>query len=133
MATGMAQRSMVFSLSDRWLDMELVALNPELGEYFGTSEGLLVIRTPRDGALNLRAGDVILRIGGRTPTSQASAVRMLRSYEEGETVEIEIMRQKRRTTVSGTIPSREDRFEHDGLDHGHLDQVHPGREPKRDR
>jgi hypothetical protein len=117
MATGMAQRSMVFSLSDRWLDMELVALNPELGEYFGTSEGLLVIRTPRDRALNLRAGDVILKIGGRTPTSQASAVRILRSYDEGETVEIEIMRQKRRTTVTGTIPAREDRFEHDGLQH----------------
>ncbi|HWP36563.1 MAG TPA: PDZ domain-containing protein [Gemmatimonadales bacterium] len=128
MAAGMAGRSMVFSLSDRWLDMELVALNPELGEYFGVSDGLLVIRAPRDGTLNLRAGDVILRIGGRTPTSQASAVRILRSYDEGETVEIEIMRQKRRMTVTGTIPSREDRLEHDGPDHDHSD-----REPRRDR
>jgi len=107
MARGMAGQNFTFSFSDRWLDMELVSLNPDLGEYFGTTEGLLVVRAPDEGSLNLKAGDVILKIGGRTPTSQASAVRILRSYGDGESVEFEIMRQKRKMTVTGTMPERD--------------------------
>lgn len=106
-AEGLA-RAMVWSLGDRWLDMELVSLNAELGEYFGTDEGLLVIRAPRDSALNLRAGDVILRIDGRTPSSHSHLMRIFRSYSAGETVQIEIMRQKRRMTVTATLPERRD-------------------------
>jgi C-terminal processing protease CtpA/Prc len=113
MARGMAGQNWAFSFSDRLLDMDLVSLNAELGEYFGTTDGLLVVRAPQEGSLNLKAGDVILRIGGRTPTSQASVARILRSYDEGETVEIEIMRQKRRMTVTGTIPERDGHFDED--------------------
>lgn len=108
----MIGRNFAFSFSDRWLDLELVSLNADLGEYFGTTEGLLVIRPPEESALNLKAGDVILRIGGRTPSSQASAIRILRSYGDGETVEFEIMRQKRRMTVSGTMPDRRQDHDH---------------------
>lgn len=99
-------RSMVFTFGDRWLDMELVSLNPELGEYFGTSEGLLVIRAPQEQELNLRSGDVILRIHGRAPSSQSHLLRILRSYAPGESVQIEVMRQRRRQTVTATIPER---------------------------
>lgn len=101
-------RSMIVAFGDRWLDMELVSLNPELGEYFGTNEGLLVIRAPRDTALNLRSGDVILRIDGRTPSSHSQLMRVFRSYSVGEPVQIEIMRQKRRMTVTASIPERHD-------------------------
>jgi S1-C subfamily serine protease len=111
MARGFSRSFML--LTDRWLDMELVSLNPDLGEYFGTTEGLLVVRAPEEASLNLKAGDVILRIGGRTPTSQASAARILRSYDEGETVEFEITRQKRRMTVTGTIPEHSPDRDHE--------------------
>lgn len=113
MARGMSG-NFVFSFSDRWLDMELVSLNADLGEYFGTTDGLLVVRAPEESSLNLKAGDVILKIGGRTPTSQASAVRILRSYGDGENVEFEIMRQKRKVTVTGTMPERDPEPEFDG-------------------
>lgn len=109
-ARDLGSRNFVFTVHERWLDMELVSLNPELGEYFGTSEGLLVVRAPAERSLNLRAGDVILRVSGRTPSSQASVARILRSYDAGDSVEFEIMRQKRRMTVTGTIPEREDNF-----------------------
>ena len=36
-----------FCFGDAWCDMELVNLNPDLGEYFGTKEGILVIKAPR--------------------------------------------------------------------------------------
>lgn len=92
-----------------WLGLELVALNPELGEYFGTTEGLLVIRAPEDSLLKLRGGDVILAIDGRKPASQSQLVRILRSYGPGEEVRIDVMRQKRKITVTAKIPERQKR------------------------
>jgi S1-C subfamily serine protease len=91
---------------DRWFDMELVALNPGLGDYFGTSTGLLVIRPPNDSTLNLKAGDVILTVDGRKPTSQAQLVRILRSYAPGEAIRVDIVRHQRRMTVTAKIPER---------------------------
>ena len=101
-------KDLAYALVGRfWLDMELVKLNPELGEYFGTDEGLLVVRAPRETSLGLRSGDVILSIGGRGPASPSHAFRILRSYDEGETIEMEIMRQRRRMTVTGEVPERD--------------------------
>jgi hypothetical protein len=88
-------------------DLELVKVNPGLAEYFGTPEGLLVVDAPSDSSLNLRAGDVILGIGGRRPTSPAQALRILGTYEPGENVAFEVMRQKRRATVNGKMPAAE--------------------------
>lgn len=106
-AAGVALPHMLGSwMYDRWFDMELVALNPELGNYFGTSTGLLVIRPPDDSTLNLKAGDVILAVDGRKPTSQAQLVRILRSYAPGETIHLDIMRRQHRTTVTAKIPER---------------------------
>lgn len=98
-------RVQVMAFGSRALaDLELVRVNPGLAEYFGTSEGLLVVDAPSDSLLGLRSGDVILRVGGRSPTSPAQAMRILSTYEPGEVVQFEIMRQKRRTTVNGRMP-----------------------------
>ena len=83
----------------RWADMELVELTPDLGAYFGTDTGLLVVRAPSDGTLGLLDGDVILEIGGRSPTNVGHALRILRSFEPGETLELTIMRSQRRETL----------------------------------
>ena len=99
-----------------WFDMELaddylisypILLNPDLGAYFGTADGILVVRAPEGDDLKLKSGDVILSIDGREPTSPSHALRIVRSYEAGETMNIEIMRDKRRQTLSVTIPERE--------------------------
>lgn len=92
-------------MSSLWADIELVSLNEELGEYFGTSDGLLVIRAPDDD-VNLRGGDVILAIDGREPRSPSRALRILRSYEPGETMSLDIMRNRQRMTVEVTVPER---------------------------
>ncbi|NIW23700.1 MAG: PDZ domain-containing protein [Gammaproteobacteria bacterium] len=83
----------------RWADMELVELTPELGAYFGTETGLLVVRAPGDETLGLQDGDVILEIGGRVPTNVGHALRILRSFEPGEVLELTIMRDQRRDTL----------------------------------
>ncbi|MDH3290555.1 MAG: PDZ domain-containing protein [Gemmatimonadota bacterium] len=88
-------------------DMELVSLNAELGRYFGTSEGLLVVRAPSDGLTGLQSGDVIVSIDGRKPTNPSHALRIIRSYGAGESMKMEVMRDKRRQTITVTIPQRE--------------------------
>lgn len=87
-----------------WADMELVELNEGLGKYFGTETGVLVVSAPKSDALQLEDGDVILSIDGREPTSVRHALRILGSYQVGETLELEIMREKRTRTLDIEIP-----------------------------
>lgn len=90
-----------------WAEMELVELTPGLGSYFGTEEGLLVVRSPADSALQLQDGDVILQIGTRKPRDTGHAMRILRSFEKGETLTLEIMRNQRPRTLKIEIPDTE--------------------------
>ena len=62
------------------------------------------MRGPENDALGLRDGDVILDIGGRKPTSPEHAIRILSSFEEGETLKINIMRRQQRQTLELTLP-----------------------------
>lgn len=98
-----------FCFGDAWCSLELVTLNEGLGEYFGTKEGILVVKAPADSTLPLRSGDVILAIGDRKPTSPSHAMRILRSYVAGETVTIEVMRHQHRMTVSWKVPEAGER------------------------
>ena len=96
-------RSFAFSLGATLPGLELVTLNPDLGEYFGTDEGVLVISVPEESELNLEAGDVILSIGNRKVKSPSHAMRILRSYEADEEVTFEVMRKQRKTAVTGEV------------------------------
>ncbi|HUK12853.1 MAG TPA: PDZ domain-containing protein [Thermoanaerobaculaceae bacterium] len=89
-----------------WCDLEMVALNPDLGEYFGTKEGVLVVRAPKDAGIDLKAGDVITSIGGRTPSTPSQTLRILRSYEPGESVTVELVRNKQKAKITLTMPAK---------------------------
>jgi len=84
-------------------NMELTALTPRLGRYFGTDHGILVVRAPTHGVLKLEDGDVILSIGGRTPASSSQAIRILTSYDPGEKIELVILREHRRLDITTTM------------------------------
>jgi membrane-associated protease RseP (regulator of RpoE activity) len=77
---------------------ELTELNPGLGEYFGTQEGVLVVRVP-DGTpaadAGLQAGDVITGADGRDITGIDELRRaILRAPER--TVRLQLMRKRQR-------------------------------------
>jgi S1-C subfamily serine protease len=99
-----------------WLDMELVALNSDLAEYFGTDEGVLVVRASEDSELGLKGGDVIVSIDDRVVKSPTHALRILRSYEPEETADIAIIRRGHRESVQATVPEHRvpmiERFEY---------------------
>ncbi len=90
-----------------WLDMELVKLNPELGEYFGTDQGVLVISVPEPHDLELKPGDVLLDIGGRQVRSPSHALRILRSYDAGEQLSVRLMRQHGEQTIKTSMPEHD--------------------------
>jgi S1-C subfamily serine protease len=92
---------------NQWGDMELVELTPGLGDYFGTDEGVLVVRAPKDDTLGLQDGDVILDIGGRKPVDPGHVIRILRSYEPGEKLAMTIVRKKKRQSISVEVPTAE--------------------------
>ncbi|MEM7431198.1 MAG: PDZ domain-containing protein [Pseudomonadota bacterium] len=87
-----------------WSDMELIELNEGLGKYFGTDDGLLVVNAPEAKAFQLEDGDVIQKIDGRTPTSVRHALRILSSYQAGESLQLEIMRDKKKRTLDVAVP-----------------------------
>ena len=89
-----------------WGDAEFVTLTPQLGRYFGADKGVLVARAPEDAAFGLQDGDVIVSIGGREPQDGPHAMRILRSYQPGESVELRILRDRRPQTVSAKVPER---------------------------
>lgn len=85
-------------------EMQLATLTPQLGRYFGTDKGVLVVRAPKD--FKLEDGDVILAIDGRVPTSGSHATRILTSYQPGEKITMKLMRQQKTLTVDATLPTR---------------------------
>ncbi len=100
---------MAFGRGHRWLlegwsDAELVKVTPALGRYFGADKGVLVARAPFDATLGLQDGDVIIAIGGREPQSGSHAMRILRSYQPGESVEIRVLRDRKAQTLKASVP-----------------------------
>src|SRR6202008_2959086 len=109
------------------MDMELATLTPQLGRYFGSDKGVLVVRAPADGALKLEDGDVILAIDGRQPSSGSHATRILASYQPGEKVTLRILRQHKTLDLEATVPEHagHDKFFRRGVIHEHI-QPPPG-------
>lgn len=96
-----------FPWGSAWGSMELVVLNEGLGKYFGTDKGLLVVSAPKPDSFGLEDGDVIQSIDGREPKDIRHALKILGSYDSGETLELGIMRDKRARTLEVEIPAND--------------------------
>jgi S1-C subfamily serine protease len=92
-------------------DLELAPLNPDLGAYFGATEGILVIHAPTNPSLGLKGGDVVLSVDGRKPSNPSSLIRILRSYDEGDSFKLEVLRQKKRETITAKLGPKSNRDE----------------------
>lgn len=107
MTLGDGNGSFSFFTRGAMMGLELADMNSGLSEYFGTSEGLLVLSVDEDSKIPLQAGDVIMSIGGREPNNAGHAMRILNSYAPGESVKIEVMRKRSRQTIDWSVPERE--------------------------
>ena len=83
--------------------LELAPLNPDLGQYFGATTGILIISVPKDSELGLRGGDVVLAVDGRKPESPSHLLRILRSYQDSESFKVEVLRNRKSVSVNGRL------------------------------
>jgi serine protease Do len=85
-------------------------LTPQLGEYFGTKDGVLVTTVERDSpaaAAGLRAGDVITAVGDTPVSSRGDLTRAVRGAEEGTDLSITYTRDKKSATTKAKIEPRQ--------------------------
>lgn len=87
-------------------DSYLVSNHDGLAPYFGTEEGVIVLRIDPDNPLNLESGDVILSIDGETISRPIDLGRVLLHREAGEQITIQLMRRGLVTELFGHIPDQ---------------------------
>ena len=83
--------------------VEFIDLNPELGEYFGSDTGVLVVEVDEDSTLGLMAGDVVLAVGAREAETVGRVLRLIRSYDEDEPIRFTIIRRGSELVVEGHV------------------------------
>ena len=92
------------------LGVSIQALTPQLAEYFGTKDGVLVTTVERESAAakaGLKAGDVITAVGGTTVSSPSDLTRAVRrAADEGAELSITYTRDRKSATTTATIEPR---------------------------
>jgi S1-C subfamily serine protease len=106
---GQFGRGLLLSNSSVLAQLELAPLNLDLGRYFGATEGVLVISAPKNSALNLKGGDVVLTVDGRKPSTPSQLVRILSSYERDESMKIDVLRNHKRETILSRLGNQAER------------------------
>jgi S1-C subfamily serine protease len=92
-ATREAMKRLPRHLAMPWWGLNLAPLNADLGRYFGTDKGVLVIAADPDSLPGIRAGDIITRIADEPVERPEDALRALRDQESGKDVPIRILRE----------------------------------------
>jgi S1-C subfamily serine protease len=65
---------------------------------------MLILNIPEDNKFDLLQGDVILKIGDRTPKSTSQTWRILDSYDTGENINLTLMRDQKEIKISVNKP-----------------------------
>ena len=95
--------------SPRRLGVMVAPLSDQLAAYFGVKDGVLVsevlANTPAASS-GLKAGDVITAANGRGVQSPADLTREVRETEAGSTIDLQVTRDRKDTTVKVTLPQR---------------------------
>lgn len=85
---------------------DLISNHAGLEPYFGTAEGVLVLRIDADNPLKLVDGDVVLSIDGE-PVSRPVEIGRALLGQGGETVTLEVLRAGERMTLEASLPEDE--------------------------
>ncbi len=85
-------------------------LTPQLAEYFGTKDGVLVTsvepETPAAKA-GLKAGDVITSVNGKAVSDGGELIEAVQSADDGAEVTVGYVRDKKAATAKATLEPRE--------------------------
>lgn len=89
-----------------WWGLNLAPLNPDLGRYFGTDHGALVLSRDAKRYPELEPGDVITKIGGRTVTQPQDAMRAFREAPDDKPVAVSVRRHDKTIKLAFKAPPR---------------------------
>jgi hypothetical protein len=92
-----------YNFSMPWWGLNLASLNSDLGGYFGTDHGVLVLSTD-DSLKTLKSGDVLLDIDGSKVERPEDAFRLLREPPAGSDIKVQVLRQHKPLTLSMKTP-----------------------------
>jgi S1-C subfamily serine protease len=92
------------SWSTPWWGLNLASLNPDLGGYFGTDNGVLVLSADNEALKGLKSGDVLLDVAGQKVVRPEDALRLLREQPVGSEVKMQVLRQHKPLTLSLRVP-----------------------------
>jgi serine protease Do len=87
-------------------------LSPQLAEYFGTSDGVLVTSVSADSAASragLKAGDVVTAFNGAAIESTSALRRAIQRLRDGDEFTIAVQRDRKPLTLKGKIEPRAER------------------------
>ena len=87
----------------RWNGLNLATVDAQLGRYFGTSDGVLVLSTGKD-LEGLQAGDVIRMIGGKQVANPRDAMDALRAQPADGKVAVDYLRDRKVATAQVSVP-----------------------------
>lgn len=100
---GLARLEALRDIRPGW-NLNLTSLNTELGRYFGTDEGVLVLSAGSEAFAGLEAGDVIRKVDGRAVTRPEDALRALRDQPTGSEVSLDVLRQRKALALKVKVP-----------------------------
>jgi serine protease Do len=88
------------------LGVEAESLNPQLAEFFGVKEGVLVRSVVKDSAAEkagIKAGDVITKVDQEKVTSASDLSGAIRSARSKATFSVQVVREHREMTLNVTM------------------------------
>lgn len=87
----------------RFRGLNLSSIDADLGRYFGTADGVLLIARS-DALPGLKSGDVITAVEGKTVDSPREVMRALGGKDAGEKLTLRILRNRVAQDVEVTVP-----------------------------
>jgi serine protease Do len=101
----MPEIARMVNMRSSMLGVEAEALNPQLAEFFGVKEGVLIRSVSKGSAAEkagMKAGDVVTKVEDNKVTTPSDITRALRSTDK-KPVAVSITREKKDMTLSVTV------------------------------
>ncbi|HEQ98597.1 MAG TPA: PDZ domain-containing protein [candidate division Zixibacteria bacterium] len=93
-----------------YLGVALQSMSEQLAEYFEVDDGVLVTEVEKDSPADkagLKAGDVIVALNGKDVSTPSEVSSIIREHEEGEKLDIEVVRKGSDMKFTAEIAERE--------------------------
>lgn len=89
----------------RWNGLNLASVDKNLGRYFGTDRGVLVLSIP-EGMGGLQPGDVLQKVDGKVVNTPREAMAAAHARAPGSAVPVEYLRDRKLLSTKMTLPER---------------------------